>query len=188
MARTVIGLALLAGSLAGCAGLGGRDRSEQAPRAPVAPVQQQTLPPIGGAPGQPPPAAAPGQAPAGTPGQASGSPRAGGIGASPSSAPAGPGFAPMTATGFVGEWTALDRDGTSQCRLSLAAPDGGAPGAATPSGCVSERLFRVARWQSRGDELVLLDERNGPLVMLRPAGRNRYEGSDGENRRFAIWR
>jgi hypothetical protein len=188
--RRVATLLVPALALSACTGLGGRS-GEPSQAVPVARVEQQALPPVGAAPaGQPQaqPSAQPvtqGQPAALVPGGN----RPGAIGGQPVAvAPSGGGFTPMTTTTLVGTWSALDRGGTSQCRLLLAAPVGGAPGDATPSGCVSEQLFRVARWQSRGDEVVLLDERNGPLVMMRPVSRDRYEGLGPGNERFAIWR
>jgi hypothetical protein len=94
----------------------------------------------------------------------------------------------MTPQAVPGEWTALDRGGTAQCRLTLEGPASGSPPRATPSGCVSEELFRVAAWQSRGQDLMLLDNRGAPLIMLRPTGAGRYEGTGLSRERYALWR
>ncbi len=146
--------------LAGCVGVG----VERAPAVPVATVQTQALPPVGAAPA---PATA---TPAGP-------------------APAAPAFTPMTPQDIPGEWTTSDRQGSTQCRLTLGpVPRGSGPARAETQGCGSDELVRVAGWQSRGVDIMLVDARGAPLILLRPASRNRYEGTGLSREAFTITR
>jgi hypothetical protein len=170
-------------ALAGCGGLGFGAAADRGPSAPVSRVETTALPPLPGA------GAAPAQATPAPPAQAPGSgPAAATTPPAPPSPPAAP-EAPRQATGsLAGDWNALDRNGTSVCRIALQPPSVATPPPATPSGCVSQDLFRVAAWQSRGDEIILLAGNGAPIVLLRPAGSGRYEGETGSGERVALWR
>lgn len=167
MRAMVIGMMGL--GLAGCVGAG----VERAPAVPVATVQSQALPPVG-------PATAPSPAASATPAP----PTA----AAPQVA-AAPAFTPMTPQDIAGEWTTSDRQGSAQCRLTLGSvPRGSGPARAEAQGCSSDELVRVAGWQSRGVDIMLVDGRGAPLILLRPTSRNRYEGTGLSREAFTMTR
>lgn len=172
-------------ALAGCGGLGfGSATQDRGPTAPVARVETSALPPLPGPPSAPASTAPISAAPAGG---GPGSPAPPPLASAPETpaVPAGRGGAAGT---LAGEWNALDRNGTSVCRITLQPQSVASPPPAMPQACVSQDLFRVAAWQSRGEDILLLGANGAPIVLLRPTGAGRYEGETGSGERVALWR
>lgn len=120
------------------------------------------------------PPASPGRALAALP-----PPRAPGslAGAAIATAPAtGPAFTPQTPRFLSGDWRVGEPGAPTPCRLVLSSSGVAGVLDATTQGCTSVELSRTAAWQSRGEDIVLLDQRASPIVLFRPAGPNRYEG------------
>ena len=93
--------------------------------------------------------------------------------------------APPAPGAIAGDWSVSEPNGS--CRLTLGAQPG-ARGSAQPQGCASAEMTRVAAWQFRGANLMLLDGNGAPLIMLRPGAGGRYEGSGLSRERYAIAR
>lgn len=82
----------------------------------------------------------------------------------------------FTATDYAGTWRVTNAE-NRECRMTLrAAPTPTATAQASTFGCFGQPLFSVNRWSLRGNELVLTDGFNTPLVSLRATGPNRLEG------------
>jgi hypothetical protein len=179
MMRIIWFWSLAAAALAGCVGVDPRAGSTA--RVPVADVRREALPP---------PTASP---PSGAAPLVTGSlpPAPGTPGTQPASAPAQAAapqpFTPMTPQAIAGEWTIVEA-GASRCRLTLAPARAGTPPPAEPSGCSAGEMTRVAAWQSRGQDVMLLDARGAPLILLRPTAADRFEGTGLSRERFAMTR
>lgn len=98
-------------------------------------------------------------------------------GAAIATAPAtGPAFTPQTPRFLSGDWRVGEPGAPTPCRLVLSSSGVAGVLDATTQGCASVELSRTAAWQSRGEDIVLLDQRASPIVLFRPVGVNRYEG------------
>ncbi|OQW53368.1 MAG: hypothetical protein A4S15_05075 [Candidatus Raskinella chloraquaticus] len=98
-------------------------------------------------------------------------------GAAIATAPAaGPAFTPQTPRFLSGDWRVGEPGVPTPCRLILSSSGVAGVLDATTQGCASVELSRTAAWQSRGEDIVLLDQRASPIVLFRPVGANRYEG------------
>lgn len=98
-------------------------------------------------------------------------------GAAIAAAPAtGPAFTPQTPRFLSGDWRVVEPGAPTPCRLVLSPSGVAGVLLAATHGCASVELSQTAAWQSRGDDIVLLDQRASPIVLFRPAGANRYEG------------
>lgn len=88
----------------------------------------------------------------------------------------GPAFTPQTPRALSGDWRVGEPGRPAPCLLVLSPSGVAGVLDATTQGCSSAELSRTAGWQSRGEDIVLLDQRASPIVLFRPAGANRYEG------------
>lgn len=111
-----------------------------------------------------------------------------------SGAPAPPGavqaepFTPHTPRSLSGDWKVVEPNRTQSCRLNLSSTGAAGVLDAVTQGCASLELARTAGWQSRGEDIVLLDARASPIVLFRPAGTNFYEGLGLVGERFTLSR
>lgn len=198
---------LLVTGLSACSSFG---RSDTVSSAPVTSVSQEALPPPGTPAGPAPqPAAPPTPAatvpasstypalppPRATPGAVAGisanpqpAPAPQATALAPEAAPPAPAFMPMTPQALIGDWTASDQAGKATCKLALTSQPVAGFQRAAPIGCQSQELTRVTAWQSRGQDIMLLDDRGAPVILLRPAANGRYEGTGLSREAFAIWR
>lgn len=81
-----------------------------------------------------------------------------------------------TARDYAGTWRVTNPE-NRECRVTLrpaATPN--AASQASTFGCFGQPLFSISRWSLRGNELVLTDGFNNPLVSLRATAPNRLEG------------
>lgn len=176
---------------------GGAVQAPPRPTPPPLPSQTVAPPPAAGASGvsnppppQPPPVQQASQAPNGLiplpPARAPGS-LAGPAPAQPSSSLTAP-FTPQTPRALSGDWNVHEPARPQGCRLNLASTGIAGVLDAVTQGCASVELTRTAGWQSRGQDLVLLDARAAPIVLFRPAGPNRFEGLGLAGETFVLTR
>lgn len=138
-------------------------------------------PPGGGTAGQVAGISPPSPLPAHAPGSIGGAP--------PSQLQAtSPAFTPQTPRALVGEWLVAEPARSVPCRLSLSVSGVAGVLDAATQGCSSIELSRTAAWQSRGEDIVLLDQRAAPIVLFRPVGANRYEGLGLVGEKFILSR
>lgn len=149
--------------------------SAQPARSQLAPIESQP------APSNPVLSPANAGAPPRAPGALSGTP------APPAAVQAEP-FTPHTPRSLSGDWKVVEPNRTQSCRLNLSSTGAAGVLDAVTQGCASLELARTAGWQSRGEDIVLLDARASPIVLFRPAGTNFYEGLGLVGERFTLSR
>ena len=99
-----------------------------------------------------------------------------------------PPFTPQTPRAFGGQWVVSEPQRSQTCRLSLLSTGQGAILNAESQGCASLELRETVAWQSRGDDIVLLDAKASPIVLFRPVSANHYEGRGLAGEAFVLSR
>ncbi|WP_181705246.1 AprI/Inh family metalloprotease inhibitor [Chthonobacter rhizosphaerae] len=110
-----------------------------------------------------------------------------GVGAATFTAPVSPTAAASPPPELFGPWT-LARSGSRGCSVTLGSQNAVGDYTARTRGCETLPLARVALWTPVDDGLVMFDFSRAPVVALRPAGRNVYEGRLADGSAVTLWR